>query len=196
MRPFRNGPMAKLIRENARTVKKLYPDVTNSQLGVLRELSRTLRLSVRGGDLLMLNGRWYVTHPGLLRVAQRRRCAGIRTELDAIVSSPRESRWVFKATVLKSGSQRFVGYGDADPSNVSPLVHGAEMRVGRNASREQGVEEGVRHWHLLDGGDRIFRWPSLFGSRVQEAAATCQWQWPWRPEGSRSSLPADSPAPA
>jgi len=22
----------------------------------------------------------------------------------------------------------FIGYGDADPSNVSPLVHGAEMR--------------------------------------------------------------------
>jgi len=25
--------------------------------------------------------------------------------------------------------QGFVGYGDADPCNVSPLVHGAEMRV-------------------------------------------------------------------
>jgi hypothetical protein len=29
-----------------------------------------------------------------------------------------------------------VGYGDADPSNVSPLVHGAELRVSaaRSAS--------------------------------------------------------------
>jgi hypothetical protein len=43
---------------------------------------------------------------------------------------PTESRWAFEATVYKSISCRgFVGYGDADPSNVSALVHGAEMRV-------------------------------------------------------------------
>jgi hypothetical protein len=38
-------------------------------------------------------------------------------------------RWVFKATVNKSPGKVFVRYGDADPSNVSFLVHGAEMRV-------------------------------------------------------------------
>ena len=43
---------------------------------------------------------------------------------------PATGLWVFKATVFKSpGSRGFVGYGDADPSNVSSLVHGAEMRV-------------------------------------------------------------------
>jgi hypothetical protein len=37
---------------------------------------------------------------------------------------------VFRATVHKRGkSKGFVGYGDADPSNVSSRVHGAEMRV-------------------------------------------------------------------
>ena len=116
------------IRQNTRTVKKLYPHVTDSQLIILRELSRTLRLSVQNGDLIMLDGSWYVTHSGLLRIAQRRRCSGIKTELAESVSNPRESRWVFKATVFKSESQYFVGYGDADPSNVSSLVHGAEMR--------------------------------------------------------------------
>jgi len=45
-------------------------------------------------------------------------------------SNPTSSRWAFKATVYKSAQCKgFVGYGDADPSNVSPLVHGAEMRV-------------------------------------------------------------------
>src|SRR5437762_14214508 len=117
------------IRQNTRTVKKLYPHVTDSQLIILRELSRTLRLSVQNGDLIMLDGSWYVTHSGLLRIAQRRRCSGIKTELAESVSNPRESRWVFKATVFKSESQYFVGYGDADPSNVSSLVHGAERRV-------------------------------------------------------------------
>ena len=38
-------------------------------------------------------------------------------------------RWVFRATVHTSSSNTFVGYGDADPSNVSYLVQGAEMRV-------------------------------------------------------------------
>jgi hypothetical protein len=38
-------------------------------------------------------------------------------------------RYAFKATVYKSRqSPGFSGYGDADPSNVSFLVHGAEMR--------------------------------------------------------------------
>jgi hypothetical protein len=141
MRPFRNDPMAKLIRENARAVKALYPHVTDSQLGVLRELGRTMRLSVTSGDLMIINGRWYVTHAGLLRVAQRKRCASIRTELEAIVSNPRESRWVFKAIVLKSGSQRFVGYGDADPSNVSPLVRGAEMRVAETRAVNRALRK-------------------------------------------------------
>jgi hypothetical protein len=38
--------------------------------------------------------------------------------------------WVFKVTVYKSSSSKgFVGYGDADPTNPSPLACGAEMRV-------------------------------------------------------------------
>jgi hypothetical protein len=141
MRTFRTGPKAKLTRENLRAVKKLYPEVTNLQLLVLRELSRTLRLSVQTGDILMLNGRWYVTHSGLLRVAERRRCWGIKTELAESVSNPGEGRWVFKATVLKSGSKNFVGYGDADPSNVSPLVHGAEMRVAETRAVNRALRK-------------------------------------------------------
>jgi hypothetical protein len=141
MRTFRTGPKAKLTRENLRAVKKLYPQVTNLQLLVLRELTRTLHLSVQSGDVLMLNGRWYVTHSGLLRVAERRRCSGIKTELAESVSNPGEGRWVFKATVLKSGSKNVVGYGDADPSNVSPLVHGAEMRVAETRAVNRALRK-------------------------------------------------------
>jgi hypothetical protein len=137
----RVGPKAKLIRDNVRTVKELYPHVTNSQMLALRELSRTLRLSVRVGDLLMLDGRWYVTHSGLLRIAQRRKCSSISTELVEKVSSPSEGRWVFKATVLKSESQSFIGYGDADPSNVSALVHGAEMRVAETRAVNRALRK-------------------------------------------------------
>jgi hypothetical protein len=132
---------AKLIRENQRAVKQLYPHVTSSQMLVLRELSRTLGLSVRSGDLLMIDTRWYVTHSGLLRVAQTRRCSGIRTELAESVSNPKEGRWVFKATVAKSETQHFVGYGDADPSNVSALVHGAEMRVAETRAVNRALRK-------------------------------------------------------
>ena len=137
----RGGPKTKLIRDNVRAVKKLYPQVTNSQMLILRDMTRTLHLSVRVGDLLMLDGKWYVTHSGLLRLAQRRRCSSIKTQLVENVSNPSEGRWVFKAIVLKPGSQSFVGYGDADPSNVSFLVHGAEMRVAETRAVNRALRK-------------------------------------------------------
>jgi len=89
----------------------------------------------------MLDAGWYVTHSGLLRVAQRRRCLSITTELAEGVSNPKEGRWVFKATVAKSETQHFVGYGDADPSNVSPLVRGAEMRVAETRAVNRALRK-------------------------------------------------------
>ena len=141
MRASSIRPKAKLIRENLRAVKELYPSVTGSQIMVLRELGRTLGLSLHNGDLLMLNSSWYVTHSGLLRVAKKRRCSTITTELVEGVSNPKEGRWVFKATVVKSGTGLFVGYGDADPSNVSFLVHGAEMRVAETRAVNRALRK-------------------------------------------------------
>jgi hypothetical protein len=83
----------------------------------------------------MLEGRWYVTHTGLLRLARRSHCAGISVESVPELSRPTAGRWAFKATVYRSAKCKgFVGYGDADPSNVSPLVRGAEMRVAETRS--------------------------------------------------------------
>ncbi len=51
-------------------------------------------------------------------------------------------RWVFKATVYNgSDSKGFVGYGDADPSNVSPLVRGAEMRVAETRAVNRALRK-------------------------------------------------------
>jgi hypothetical protein len=102
-------------------------------------------------DLLMLDARWYVTHSGLLRVAHRRRCSSITTELVEGISNPNEGRWVFKASVVKSGTVHFVGYGDANPSNVSALVHGAEMWLSRPqhsvSRKQQQPDEECGHQH-------------------------------------------------
>jgi hypothetical protein len=49
---------------------------------------------------------------------------------------------VFKATVFKSpGSRGFVGYGDADPSNVSSVVLGAEMRVAETRAVNRALRK-------------------------------------------------------
>jgi hypothetical protein len=57
-------------------------------------------------------------------------------------SDPSTQRWAFEATVYKSRTCRgFVGYGDADPSNVSSLVRGAEMRVAETRAVNRALRK-------------------------------------------------------
>jgi hypothetical protein len=52
------------------------------------------------------------------------------------------NRWVFRATVYKGpGSEGFVGFGDANPENVSALVHGAEMRVAETRAVNRALRK-------------------------------------------------------
>ena len=132
--------------QNVRLAKLRWAGLPRLAFIALRELSREYRLSVALGDLLYIDERWYVSHAGLLRIAQRRKCSGIRVECVREISDPGATRWAFKATVFKSRNCKgFVGYGDADPSNVSTLVHGAEMRVAetRAADRAFGKAYGI-----------------------------------------------------
>ena len=108
----------------------------------LEELTSRYALSVALGDVQYIDGRWYVTHAGLLRLANRDRCSGIRVLQMRQLCDPPSSRWVFRATVYKSlRSHGFVGYGDADPSNVSPLVRGAEMRVAETRAVNRALRK-------------------------------------------------------
>jgi hypothetical protein len=108
----------------------------------LEALSTRYSLSVPAGDLLLLDGHWYVTHAGLLGLARRNRCSGVRVQLVREFCDSASGRWVFKATVYKSPRSRgFVGYGDADPSNVSSLVHGAEMRVAETRAVNRALRK-------------------------------------------------------
>jgi hypothetical protein len=94
------------------------------------------------GDLLFLDASWYVTHTGLIRLATRRRCRGIEVQPIPEFSDALNRRYAFKATVYKSQkSSGFVGYGDADPSNVSFLVHGAEMRVAETRAVNRALRK-------------------------------------------------------
>jgi hypothetical protein len=99
-------------------------------------------LSVASGDLLLIDGRWYVTHAGLLKIAARKQCRGICIEPVAEFCDTSAKRYAFRATVYTSSECKgFVGYGDADPSNVSPLVHGAEMRVAETRAVNRALRK-------------------------------------------------------
>lgn len=62
-------------------------------------------------------------------------------------------RVVLKATVYPSkGLIGFVGYGDADPSNVSPVVRGAEMRVAETRAVNRALRKA--YGDLFGRGNR------------------------------------------
>jgi len=131
----------KLLRQNLCNAKRLYPELPKQQLSVLRDLTATLHLSIFRSELLYFGGKWYVSHSGLLRIAHRRRCVGIDTAIEQQTTEASVGRWVFRATVHRPQSTSFVGYGDSDPSNVSPLVHGAEMRVAETRAVNRALRK-------------------------------------------------------
>jgi hypothetical protein len=134
-------PVRLMAIRNIRIARKKW-EVSRDQVAVLKDLTEELELSVATGHLRLIDSNWYVTHAGLLQIARRNRCAGIRTTVEKSLSDPAASRWVFKATVYKSPRSRgFVGYGDADPSNVSSLVHGAEMRVAETRAVNRALRK-------------------------------------------------------
>ena len=127
---------------NAAMAEALWGKMSQVALDVLEDLTKRYSLRVAFGELLHLDGKWYVTHSGLLRIATRHRCSGIQVRPALGLSDPGASRWAFKATVYKSKACRgFVGYGDADPSNVSFLVHGAEMRVAETRAVNRALRK-------------------------------------------------------
>jgi hypothetical protein len=127
---------------NRRTAKRIWGKLSSEVLHRLQELTVRHKLSIGSGDLLLLGGHWYVTHVGLLQLASRKQCAGIHASPCKEFCDVVGSRWMFRATVYKSSkSKGFIGYGDADPSNVSPRVHGAEMRVAETRAVNRALRK-------------------------------------------------------
>ena len=142
-RPNPPAKLHSLLRRNLQLARAMCQTALSSGAErALRDYSEQLSLSVERGDLLLIDGRWYVTHSGLLRIATRRRCCGINVTAIRRLCDPSSSRWAFKATVYKSPTCKgFVGHGDADPSNVSALVRGAEMRVAETRAVNRALRK-------------------------------------------------------
>jgi hypothetical protein len=133
----------KLVTVNRRLAKNRWGClISKKHLFTLAELSKQFEFSLAMGDVLLIENGWYVTHTGLVRLAQRNRCAGIHVRPVPEFSDSAALRWAFEAIVYKSRACRgFVGYGDADPSNVSSVVRGAEMRVAETRAVNRALRK-------------------------------------------------------
>ena len=186
-----------LIRHNTSLAKKLYPNINRARIKALKELTKQFSFSFASGDVIQLENGWFVTHTGLVRLARRKRCRGIHVEsVDSLCDSS-ASRFVLKATVYPSkDSAGFVGYGDADPSNVSLLGPRRRDADGRDACGQPSASQGIWHRNLLGRGDWIQSWSDVAGSGCPEVSAEeCQWKRQrFRSQGSRPAVPDHSPA--
>lgn len=171
---------ATMFRSNRKIATAIWGDLPALALRNLRNMTERHALSIAAGDFQFFDGRLYVTHTGLLHVALRNKCAGIHASLEEAVSEASENRWIFKATVYKSlRSRGFVGFGDADPSNVSPLVHGAEMRVAetravnrlseRHTESDSAVSKNSDRSRVRKSLSRISRIQMVIAGRTVQA---------------------------
>src|SRR5439155_6842563 len=89
------GGIRSLIRLNVEIARLRWGPLPKMMVRALRSLSIAHRLSVQFGDLLLLDGKWYVTHTGLLRLARRSRYAGIAVEALPELSNVSGKHWAF-----------------------------------------------------------------------------------------------------
>ena len=135
-------PRKTAVQTSIRMARRIWKNISQEALIRLREIATQHDFSVDAGYLIYLHNGWYVTHTGLIGLARRKRCSGIHVEAVDSLCDSAAGRFVLKATVLPSkGSPGFVGYGDADPSNVSPLVRGAEMRVAETRAVNRALRK-------------------------------------------------------
>src|SRR5277367_5625502 len=130
------------MKGEIRRARAMWGAIGAARLKELRRLVNEHQVSVLSGDVMFLGRNWYITHSGLLRMAKRNGCAGITTVLQKDFCNAESNRWVFKATVYKSPrSKGFIGFGDAEPGDVSAMVRGAEMRVAETRAVNRALRK-------------------------------------------------------
>jgi hypothetical protein len=142
-RPLKSAKASRLVRRNLRLARFRWGKHLGTALEqALAAWSEELRISVERGDLLLIEGKWYITHSGLLSLARRKKCCGIHVDMTPEFCDPRSSRWACRAIVYKSRTCKgFTGLGDADPTNVDPLVHGAELRMAETRATNRALRK-------------------------------------------------------
>ena len=129
-------------RKQVRIARRLWGPISRIALENLRELVKRYDLSVSVwrphlfAVWLVCDARWSAAIGSAEPLHWHRRCSSCR---------------IFQSCSVPVGIQGhrlqvpkcrgFVGYGDADPSNVSPLVHGAEMRVAETRAVNRALRK-------------------------------------------------------
>jgi hypothetical protein len=132
----------RVVKAELGLARRIWGPLSRNSADVLARLVEAHRLSIGSGDLAYIDGGWYITHTGLIRLARRKKCHGIHVEAVPALSDRAANRYVLKATVYPTKSSvGFVGYGDADPSNVLVLVRGAEMRVAETRAVNRALRK-------------------------------------------------------
>ncbi len=155
-------------RSELRAARHRWVDLDREQITELRKFLCANQLSVVMGDVLYLYGHWYVTHSGLLRLAQRKHCLGIRTIPEFRCSDASMNRWVFKAIVYKS--TRLEGFcGLRRRRSLKCLSPRSRRRDAsrRDPRRQSSTPESLWHRSLL--GRRA--WLGAEGIRPPSPAA-------------------------
>ena len=183
-----------LTLQNIRSARRNW-GISATQIVFLRTLTHETRLSVASGDLNLLDGKWYVTHAGLMRLAYRHHCVGITVRPVPEFCEPVSNRWVFEATVYKVGMPTgFVGYGDADPSNTSLQVRGAEMRVAETRAVNRALRKayGIGLCSVEELGS--FSAPQKTSSNHRSKSFRVEWVKQWSASVARSTVCSDPTA--
>jgi len=170
------------IRQEMRVARQTWSDLGAPRLGDLRSLLVRYKFSVILGEITRIDSHWYVTHSGLLQLASRRKCRGIRTSVQERLCDPVANRWVFRAVVYKGRhSKGFVGYGDADPSNTSFAVRGAELRIAETRAVNRAIRKAygiglcsVEELGSFSGPSQTFAAPHSNGHHTSNGSSNGQ----------------------
>ena len=190
-RPQRRKMLSLSNSRLARSIWGLLPSVA---LKSLQRLTESYGLSVAAGDLQFLDGRWYVTHSGLLRIAERRHCAGIGTELLRDLSDSSLGHWVFKAVVYKSASQGIRRLRRC--RSLQRFFHGAWGRVAhcRNSRRQPRAPQSLWHRPLLGRRVRcVLERAATLHCFIAVQRTFVQWKWQRPAPAARSALSFNPP---
>jgi hypothetical protein len=133
--------MKALLKQNQALAKSLWL-VTHDESALLRQLTVSFAFSVATHDLTQIDGSIYVTHSGLLALARRRGCSGIRVRVLSRWCDAAEPRWIVEATVFtSSGSMGFSGLGEATTSTVLPSLRGCELRIAETRAVNRALRK-------------------------------------------------------
>jgi hypothetical protein len=104
-----------------------------------------------------LQGKDFVTYNGLIDLAHQIGISKIETELIQIPGADNNNQCIFKATVTSEAGEVYVGFGDADPTNVNRMIGKHLIRMAETRAKARALRDmtnvGMTAFEELGGED-------------------------------------------